>query len=234
MDIAQEEYQIKRHIFEFSNWINERLYELDQKSNTEELYFERKGAVIKKLLEEAVPVSLLGLYFSRPWNNVYVQCLIDNPDYDAVIEIQTPHQKSSKKLKIEVTTTEDKFNTMRRQALSRDGFVHFTGPVKREGREIITEGKFVDVEEETEKIIDLTLERLKKKLANAYDEETVILVYITTYWRFANHHRYNLIEQTKYLLKERNPTLYGVFYCYSLNLGVDGAISNLQRFDISP
>lgn len=239
MYIAPEEYQKRRQIFDLFDWINEILFKLDQEPNFEELYFERKEPILKKLLEEAIPVSYLGLYFSRPWKKVSVQCLIDNPDYDAIIEIQEPHQiqskqLKSKQLKIEVTTTEDDFSTMRRQALSRIGFVHFTGTVKRKGREIVTEGEFVEVEEEAEKIINLALERLQKKLENIYDEETVILVYITTYMKLANHHRYNLVEQAKYLLRKTTPMLYGVFFCYSSNLGVDGIISNSQRYDSSP
>ena len=43
MEIAQDEYQKRRHIFEFCNWINEKLYELELKPNFEELYFEKKG-----------------------------------------------------------------------------------------------------------------------------------------------------------------------------------------------
>lgn len=230
MDILQNDYEQRRHIFDFCRWINQKLYDLEQEPDFERLYFERTGANWKKLLEEAIPVSHLGLYLYREWHEVFVQCFTNNPQYDALIEVHSP--AVTQLIKVEITTTEDDESAMRRQALSRKGFVHFTGTVRREGREIISQGEFVDVEEECLKIVQLALQRLERKLNNQYDEATAILIHIATQRKLFHRHRFNLVEEVKRLLRERKPALYGVFICYSSDLGVDRII-NISAYDFS-
>ncbi len=230
MDILEHDYQQKRHIFDFCRWINQKLDDLNQEPNFDQLYFERIGVNVKKLLEEAIPVSCLGLYLYREWSDVFVQCFADNREYDAVIEVQSPSSKYG--IKVEITTTENDDSAMRRQALSRNGFVHFGGPVKREGRTIISEGKFVDVEEECEKLVQLALQRLELKLKNTYDDTTAILVYVVASRILTHQHRFKLIEQAKTLLRERTLALCGIFFCYGSNFGVDGIV-NRAPYDFS-
>jgi hypothetical protein len=230
MDILQTDYEQRRHIFDFCRWINQKLYDLEQDPDFEKLYLERLGGNWKKLLEEAVPVSHLGLYLYREWREVFVQCFANNPQYDVLLEVRSPSVTQS--IKVEITTTEDEESAMRRQALSRKGFVHFTGTVRREGREIISNGEFVDVEEECSKIVQLALQRLDRKLNNQYDKVTAILIYITDQRNLPHQHRFDLVEEVKRLLRERKPELYGVFICYSSNLGVDGII-NAPQYDFS-
>ena len=230
MNLQKDDYQQRRQVFEFCGWIHEKLIQLSQEPDFEELYFERKGDFLKKLIEEAIPVSYFGLFLSREWNEVFIQCFTDIPHYDAIVEIQNPLRILKETIKVEVTSTEDNPNVMRRQALARDGFAHLTGTVKREGRNIKTEGEFVETEEESEKVIQLALEGLERKLKNAYDNQTAILIYVTGFRQLAHHHRFKLIEETKRLLREKKPTLYGVFFCYSSNRGVDGIILNQMFF----
>jgi hypothetical protein len=230
MDISKDDYEQRRHIFDFCRWVNQKLYDLEQEADFETLYFERTGANWKKLLEEAIPVSRFGLYLYREWHEVFVQCFTNNSEYDAVIDIQSPSAKQH--IKVEVTTTEDDESAMRRQALSRKGFVHFTGPVRREGRQIFSEGAFVDVEEECTKIVQLVLQRFERKLNNTYDDATVLLIYVATHRMLSHLHRFKLVEEVKRLLRERKPALYGVFICYSSNLGVDGII-NASPYDFA-
>lgn len=223
MDIFDDDYQQKRHIFDFCRWINQKLGDLNKEPNFEELYFERLGGNVKKLLEEAIPVSRLGLYLYREWSDVFIQCFADNREYDAVIEVQDPSSKYV--IKVEITTTQNDDSAMRRQALSRNGFVHFGGLIKREGRTIISEGEFVDVDEESKKLVQLALQRLELRLKNTYDERTAILVYVDAFRILAHDYRFRLIEQVKTLLRERNLALYGFFFCYGSNLGVDGIVN---------
>lgn len=230
MNLQEEEYEQKRQVFRFCGWIHEKFIQLSHEPDFEELYFERKGTILKKLIEEAVPVSYFGLFLSREWNDVFVQCFTNIPDYDALIEVQNPHSIPKEIIKVEVTTTEDNSAVLRRQALARNGFAHLTGTIKREGRNIKTEGEFVESEEESEKVIQLALQALERKLKNNYDNRTAILVYVTGFRQLAHHHRFKLIEESKRLLREKNPTLYGVFFCYSSNRGVDGVILNQMVF----
>ncbi len=65
MNIPINEYEQKRHIFELCNWINEKLAEMETISDFNIIYFERNGENVKKLIEEAMPLASLGLYFSN-------------------------------------------------------------------------------------------------------------------------------------------------------------------------
>jgi hypothetical protein len=234
MDIPTQEYQERRHIFDYCRWINQTLRTAEHDANFEELYFERTSANWKKLLEEAIPVSRLGLYLCHEWNDVFVQCSTDNPSFDAIIEVINPSDTrfSGLKIKVEVTTTENDQSVMKRQAISRNGFVVFTGNSRREGRKIITEGEMVDVEDECEKTVQLAIQRFEAKIGNKYDDSTAILVYVVSRWHLLNRHRYNLIEAIKRILCERNPTLYGAFVCYSSNQGIDGVVISQDNYSM--
>lgn len=227
MNIPKSEYEQNRHIFELCHWINRKLDDFRQEPCFEQHLFERIGVNVKKLLEEAIPISLLGLYLYPTWGDVFVRCFTDNREYDAIIEIQTPsmieNEKKIEKIKVEVTTTEDNCSAMQRQALSRNGVVHFTGAVRREGRNIISEGAFVNTEEECSKLVQLALQRLDAKLENTYDDATAILIYVTAHHRtLAHRHRFKLVKETIRLLREKKPDLFGVFFCYTSNFGIDG------------
>ncbi len=72
MDISNDEYEQKRLIFDSHQWLQEKLNLLQEESNFEESYFERKGNNIKKLLEEVVPICRLGLFLCDEWNTIFV------------------------------------------------------------------------------------------------------------------------------------------------------------------
>jgi hypothetical protein len=232
LDISTQDYEKRRTSFELCTWINEQLHELEKEPNFEELYFERKGHNIKQLLEEAIPISKLALYFHRPWSNIYVSCFTDNRDHDAVIEIHRP-QNQVESIKIEVTTTEDEASTLRRQALSREGMVFLTGPITRQGRKIISEGDMIDVEEQLAGIIDVTINRIKRKFLNTYDNETAILIYVNSYQDIPHRHRFQVIQSVKELLTTKRRDIYGVYITYSYNFGVDGIRNNYPDIEHS-
>lgn len=238
MNISNDEYEQRRQIFDSFLWIQQKLNILRQEPDFEEKYFERKGNNLKKILEEAIPICRLGLLFCKEWNTVFVRYITntkpDEQNFDAILEIKNPEETSNQTIKVEVTSTQNEESNMRRQALSRNGFVHFTGKVRRDGHKIISEGEFVDTEEENEKLIKLTLQRIETKLGNSYDETTAILVYVNSFRKLGHHNRYDLIERTTKLLREKKPRIYGVFFCYDENLGIDGITNNLQRFNLSP
>lgn len=129
MNIATDEYEQKRHVLDLYRWVNAKLAEMYSLPDFDTIYLERKvkNKNVKKLIEEAIPIACLGLYFLNPWNNVYIRCLTGNQRYDAELEIKG---FSPLEIKIEATTIETDETTLRRQALSRKGFVYFTGPIK--------------------------------------------------------------------------------------------------------
>lgn len=228
MDISPQEYEQPRTIFELCDWVNRKLRDLEQVPDFEERYFERRGQHIKKLLEEAVPIAKLGLYFWRPWRDISVICLAGSGDYDAEMTLQDPRQ--SETIRIEVTCTETDETTMRRQSLARDGSVFMLGPVRRKGRQIMSEATMVDLDEERTRLMEGVFARFQKKAEEETDPQTAILVYVSTPQSLPLWYRAQLMEQTRTYLRTHRPTLYGVYYCYCVDQGVEGLRNNIYEF----
>jgi hypothetical protein len=227
MDISASEYEQSRSSFELCNWINSKLRDLEQADNFEEDYFERRGQNIKKLLEEAIPTSRLGLYFWRPWREITVTCLARDEPHDSEVTLRDPHE--TKTLKIEVTSTETDETTMRRQALSRQGFVYMTGSVRREGWQIMSEATMVDIDKECTRLLECAFARFQMKAEREDDPQTAVLVYINSFRSLPFWYRAQLLERTRAYLRTKRPKLYGVYYCNQADQGIDGLRNDLQE-----
>jgi hypothetical protein len=143
--ISTDEYEQRRHVFEMHRWINSVLARMDREPDSDTIYFERRGLNVKKLIEEAIPVTYLGLHLVQMAEDVFLQLHTDNRPYDAQLEV-TGFKHFG--FKVEVTTTENDDSTLRRQALSRDGTVWLQGPIhrdKNDGRKIVSEPEMVDL-----------------------------------------------------------------------------------------
>jgi hypothetical protein len=221
MDITNSEYEKPRSNFQLCEWINSKLRDLETAPDFLERYGERRGRNIKKLLEEAVPVARMGLYLWRPWCNVSVTCLAGDQSHDAEITVKDP--RNTETIKVEVTCTETDETTMRRQALSREGFVWMSGSVRREGRRIVSEATMVDLDKENARLVEQALTRFRRKAEREDDPQTAILVYLVeSFPSLSFRYRSQLLEQTCSYLREQRPTLYGAYYCYQTDQGFDG------------
>ncbi len=235
--ISKSEYEKERSVFEFCTWLNDKLAELEKLPNFDELYFERKkeGENVKALIEEAIPVSCLALYFLKLRGDVMVICLTGNePDGDATLTIQE-FDSTKRNIKVEVTTTETPESTMRRQSLSWHGFAWGSGPIKREGSRnnqiIVSEPEMVNAREEDERTIQLMYERFLDKVRHGYDVNTAILVYMNSLpsRSISIHMRSKLIQRVQsYLITER-PDIYGAYFCYGYDYLIDGIRSELRN-----
>jgi len=227
--ISTEEYERRRNAFELSAWVNEKFRALETSDHFERQYFERIGENIKRLIEEAIPVSRLGLYLATPGKDVFVQCFSDNRPYDAEIEVDRGGQE---RFRVEVTTTDEPpASTLRRQALSRKGIVSLTGSIRRAGGSVSDEPQMIDVAEEEERQVRLALTRLKSKAESGrYDNNTAILVYLTDCWVWPLHGlRANLMRQTDHYLTTVEPDIHAVYFCYMQNHCVDGMSARRPR-----
>jgi hypothetical protein len=221
MNISTTEYEQKRHAFDLCGWINEKFAEMQALPDFETIYFERqvKNKNVKKLIEEAMPLACLGLYFFRPGNDVYLRCLTENPTYDAELSVT---RWNNFDIKVEVTTLETDESTMRRQSLSRYGSVFMMGKIRRDGRDITSEAEMVDLDVENTKWIELAFKRCLKKVERGYGKDTAILVSFSNSRHIPLRYRAKLIEKTeRYLLVEK-PEIYGVYYSYGDDFVVDG------------
>jgi hypothetical protein len=227
MNISTTEYEQRRHVFELCKWINEKLSEMETHPDFETIYFERQGTNVKKLIEEAMPLACLGLYFFRPADDVYLRCLAGNQGYDAELSVTGFRNLE---IKVEVTTVETDESTMRRQALSRHGSVSMTGEIRREGRNIISEAEMVDTDLENKKWIALAFERAVKKIERGYGEDTAILVSFSSFRHIPLRYRAELLERTERYLRQEKPQIYGVYYSYGDDFVTDGLEVERRRW----
>jgi hypothetical protein len=218
-DIPTPEYEERRHVFEMFRWINKKLEEMDQTGDFDTIYFERKGENVKKFIEEAIPVAYLGLRYYRIADDIYIQCKSGNQPYDAILEIAGFRDRS---VKIEVTTTEDYDSTLRRQSLSRHGFTYSSGPIRREGRDIVSEPEMVETLEEEQKLIGLAFDRFHEKVKyESYDKDTLILVRVDSHRSLSLESRAELVNRTHRYLMEYHPSIHGVCYLYVRDFIID-------------
>lgn len=218
MNIPTEEYQERRNVFDLCRWINQTLAEMEKESDFDRSYFERKGTNVKKLIEEAVPIACLGLYFYRPPDDVYLKCFAGNEPFDAELEVTGSRSIC---IKVEVTTIETDDSALRRQSLSRRGFAYSFGPIRKEGDSIVSRPEMVDLAIQYEQWVDLAFQRYLMKAEN-YDKNTAILVHLDTSWRLPIESRGRLLRKTQNHFSEKHPNIYGVYYCYNYDYVVDG------------
>jgi hypothetical protein len=197
-EIPDLEYEKKRHAFEFCQWINHKFREMRRAGDFDKLYFERRGKNVKKLIEEAMPLSRLALHLSTPESEVYITLSSGNQNYDAVLNIEG---FSKRTFKVEVTTTETEETTLRRQVLSRDGHVPLSGPIKRTKSGIEYEYGFANVNTKETKMIDLMFERLMTKIkSGSYSKDTAILVYLSDFLPLSIRKRAEGVRNFVYLI----------------------------------
>lgn len=98
---------------------------------------------------------------------------------------------------------------MRREALSRYGSVFMTGPVRREGRRIVSEATMVDLDKECARVLECAFARCQEKAEQEDDLQTAILVYVNSFRSLPFWYRAQLLEQTRTYLRPQRPILYG-------------------------
>ena len=56
-DIETGEYEQERHVFDMWRWINDKLARMEEVDDFDTIYFERKGANVKKLIDRSAGSS---------------------------------------------------------------------------------------------------------------------------------------------------------------------------------
>lgn len=224
-DISDAEFEKPRTAFELTTWLQKKFEQMKLTGNFSQIYYERKGLNVKKLIEEAVPLSKLSLYLTTPFQIVSLNLKTGNQNFDAEIEtkpIPSFESFKSEKYKVEVSTTETDQTTMRRQALSRQGTVPLVGSIKREKRTIIPEMEFVESSEFENGLISLLYDRFLQKVnTQRYDKNTVILIHLSDFNPISIRSREELIQKTRYFLDMESPEIKGVYFTYQFSNIVD-------------
>lgn len=223
--IPAAEYETRRDAFELCRWIDGWYQTLDARGDLSACYFERHDRSVKRLIEEAVPVSRLAVHLSSPGNTVYVTFPDRDEHRDAILEIP---RGAPGMLSVEVTCAESENATLLRQKLARDGMTPLTGRVSRAGREITVESKMIEMRSEYERLIGLMLARLREKLESGrYPAGTAFLVYLTEFRRLPLRQRSELVDRAQEYLWTRG--LRGeerVYFTYLFDNVIDDVVSH--------
>lgn len=221
------QYEQTRHVFEMCQWINEVMLSMQAHDDFDTIFHERKGDNVKKFIEEAIPISRLGLYFSSVGNDVQISCLTGSQNYDATLK-STGNNNFD--IRIEVTTCETHDSTERRQALARNGFAYTSGTVHKEGRNITLQPEFVNLHDQEEEWANIAFDRVLAKLEKPYTSDTAILVNIDKYRSLSLENRAQLIRRTHHRLLTIDKEVFGVYYLHAHPLhGV--VIDGVKRSD---
>ena len=80
----------------------------------------------------------------------------------------------------------------------------------------------LDVQEEEQKWLERAYKGFLDKVeSNRYGEDTALLVNIDTYRNFGMRRRAELVTRTFKYLRDKEPKIYGVFYCYKKDFIID-------------
>jgi hypothetical protein len=212
VDIQDSDYEQRRHASELAVWVNLKLREIEAGGCLDVQYFERRGRNVKRLIEEALPLSRLGLYLWTPGNEPYVTTLPISDPVDGLIEVESIYPRS---FHVEITTLETEESTMRRQALARTGYAPLGGPIHRTGRRLEYEPEMIDVAKAAEHTIELVIKRLDRKVRSVTQTNpAAILVYLSPFRTLPQMYRSALRRRTEQYLASEVKQALTVYYCY--------------------
>lgn len=165
---------------EFVAWVERKGGEL---SATEEAkVFARSGALLaNKFYDEIFPLARFVAIEYAGRNDVLVQPNLGNDNFDAHVTLGNSGERQN--VFLEVTYAKDGYDlSLRLEVLAREGYVCFTGPVKRSGRKgfpdrhVSVEPYAADHLEALENYFVLVEERLRAKAKVQYGKSHILIV----------------------------------------------------------
>lgn len=129
----------------------------------------------KRLLEELLPISRIGLHLKEPGQNVEVEAFENDGPIDGRIEVTGFRPQT---LNIQVTCDFSYEESLRMEALSVAGSVAGSGPISRNRRtgQIEATTVVVDIDEHYKRIAERVRALSLKKAGHSPPRDTVLLV----------------------------------------------------------
>ncbi len=176
--ITKEELKVGRTPKELIEWVDHKIKEIAQQEGGKRAIRMRKGHC-KQLMEEIYPLSIFGKFQFGDRNDVTLQPIIGNQNYDVLI---TDHAFSPpRESKLEITLAGEEH--LKREVLQECGYAPITGVVEKTGTNhkstkpkyssCLGTGGLEDYLNGQKCLIDSALER---KLKNKYDCNTSLLI----------------------------------------------------------
>lgn len=174
-----------RNPSEFHKWVMAKCSELGATDAAKA--FARSGAVLpKKFYDEVFPLAIFVEREFADRGDVLVQPNLDNDNFDGQITVGTG--RNAKTTFVEITYAKDGYDeSLRMEALCRNGHVSLTGPVSSSGRKGWPNRK-VHVEDEAishlamlENYLTIVRQRLKEKTRSCHGNDHILVVAVDDY-----------------------------------------------------
>lgn len=177
MFITEEELTAKLTPQELVEWVECKFQEISQREGGKEAIRKREG-LLKQFTEEIYPLSRLASFLFDGRNDVTLQLVIGNQNYDAVITdyaFSPPHEN-----KLEITVAEDKEYLMR-EMLQAEKYAPITGNIEKKGTKHTGEKYRASIdarepEDYLNKQKEVLSQTLEKKLKKRYEPNTSLLI----------------------------------------------------------
>ena len=129
----------------------------------------------KRLREELLPLSRLGLRYKQPGTEVEVEAYENNDAADGTIRISGFYNKV---FDVQITHCFNYQQSLRNELLVSQGGCPGAGPINRnkKSKTIEATGVAIDVDSHTQTIANLVFERFLKKSSFAYSSNTILLI----------------------------------------------------------
>nr|WP_026736164.1 hypothetical protein [Fischerella sp. PCC 9605] len=177
--VTEEELTVRRTPQELVEWFEHKFQEITQQEGGKEAIRMREG-LCKEFIEEVCPLSIFASFRFGGRNNVTLQPVIGNQNYDVLITdcaFSPPHV-----CKLEITQAHEGENDfLRRLMLQKQGWTPISGPImktgtKNTGIELRANIVTRDVEDYQNKQINLIIKALKGKIRKKYESDTSLLI----------------------------------------------------------
>jgi len=178
-ELTPKELQTPRTASQFLPWVKQRIEEVASTANGNHAIRYRKG-LAKQLVEEALPLGIFASHHYGDSDEVTINLVLGNQNYDAVIEDNRKHKSPFSF--IEVTQAHEGENShLRMLVLDREDHVNVLGKVYKSGMKATR----IDVEVENiavnhSTVIELELQRIEaaiqRKIEKPYPHNTALLV----------------------------------------------------------
>lgn len=171
------EYETPRSPTRQVEWVNEKMEEICETYGEAE-FRKRSHPMVKKLIEEALPISRWSIQWQKVGLEVTVTCHAGNQPFDAMVSA-TGYKSFS--YPIEVVSTSDYQDALRREKLSTCGSVAAYGPISRlADKSISDQMACYNFDTRVIEQAEAAISRIQDKCAKPYDPSTVLLVCVDT------------------------------------------------------
>jgi len=191
--VTEQELTKVRTPGELARWVAQKTDELASQPGGKDAVRMRSG-LCKQLTEEVYPLSILASHAYGNRDDVTIEPVLGNQNYDAIITVD------DRRMKLEITLAhEGEKEFLRRLMLKEQGHAPAFGDIKKTGtknRGIVIESESIahSVDEILDSQIDLIRKAVHRKLKNKYENGTELLIMFEDVISFHEPEEWNILK----------------------------------------